>query len=114
MRTVVVYESSFGNTELIARAVADSLASMRGAVEGINVDEAGRGDEADLLSAGGPTHPFGMTRPSTREEAKSQAKNWVRSTTGIREWLETLGTAPPGAAAAAFDTRVGKPRWLTG
>jgi hypothetical protein len=114
MRTVVVYESMFGNTELVARAVADSLASVRGTVEVINVDNAGRVDEADLLIVGGPTHAYGMTRPGTRQEAQRQAKDGVRSTTGIREWLETLGAAPEGAAAAVFDTRLGKPRWLTG
>lgn len=114
MRIVVVYESMFGNTELVARAVAEGLASAHGEVEVINVDDAGQPGEVDLLIVGGPTHAYGMSRPGTREEAKRQAKDGVRSTTGIREWLKTLTTAPSGAAAAVFDTRLGKPRWLTG
>jgi hypothetical protein len=114
MRAVVVYESMFGNTELVARAVAEGLAPAHGEVEVVNVDDAGQPGEVDLLIVGGPTHAYGMSRPGTREEAKRQAKDGVRSTTGLREWLETLTTARSGAAAAVFDTRMGKPRWLTG
>lgn len=114
MRTVVVYESMFGNTELVARAVADGLAQARGEVEVVNVDDAGQLGAVDLLVVGGPTHAWGMSRPGTRQEATRQAKDGVRSTTGLRDWLQTLTTAPSGAVAAVFDTRLGKPRWLTG
>ncbi len=56
-RALVVFESMFGNTEAIARAVADGL---------------GGGAEVDVV--GGPTHAFGMSRPSTRRSAAQQAE----------------------------------------
>jgi hypothetical protein len=110
-RALVVYESMFGNTERVARAVAEGLA------EHIHVDlaRAGAGltipDDVDLVVVGGPTHAFGLTRPSTRVSAGKQgAGESAASGTGLREWLETL--PPPTAhrpATAAFDTRIRKP-----
>ncbi|HET6501939.1 MAG TPA: flavodoxin domain-containing protein [Amycolatopsis sp.] len=119
MRAVVVYESMFGNTERVARAIADGLGAP-GMAEMINVDDVEDLGEVDLLVVGGPTHAHGMTRARTRDEARRQAgkqdsaHGGVRSRTGIRDWLDALGPSTDGRAAAAFDTRFGKPRWLTG
>ena len=38
----------------------------------------------------------------------------TRSHTGVREWLDSLGTVPGGLPVATFDTRIDKPRVLTG
>lgn len=110
MQALVVYESMFGNTQEVARAVADGL-STRMDVELAEVGEAEWRAGVTLLVVGGPTHAFGMTRPGTRADAARQLGSPVVSErTGIREWLETLPPLPAGTRAAAFDTRVGHPR----
>lgn len=115
MRALIVYESMFGNTELIARAIADGLAPITRA-EVVNVDDAPAGlDGVDLLVVGGPTHVHGMSRPTTRQSAAEQAADGVRSQQrGVREWLGSLGPAPAGVRAAVFDTRIHKARWIVG
>lgn len=116
MRALVVYESMFGNTEQIARAIADGLGRY-GAVEVRNVDDMVNVplQGIDLLIVGGPTHAFGMSRPRTRESAAQQsATPTVTKLTGVREWLQSLAPPEPGATAAAFDTRIRKPSWLPG
>ena len=57
MRVVIVYESMFGNTHLIADAIAEGLAPGN-EVTVVPVAQAGREllDGADLVVAGGPTH----------------------------------------------------------
>ncbi|MEO3811604.1 flavodoxin domain-containing protein [Sphaerisporangium sp. B11E5] len=107
MRALVVYESMFGNTKMIAEEVARGLAAHMV----VEIQEVGTaapdlpGDVA-LLVVGGPTHVFGMTRASTRQSAAQQADGALVSPgNGIREWLSALRVATP-VAAAAFDTRV--------
>jgi hypothetical protein len=115
MGALVVYESMFGNTQTIARAIAEGLATYTG-VELVEVSKAATAIDADveLLVAGGPTHAFGMSRPRTRDEAAKQAKRPVGSVgIGMREWLAALRPGK-GVAAATFDTRINKPRWMTG
>ena len=109
MKAVVLYESLFGNTEAVAKAIAEGLAPF-GEVAAAQVGEAPRAltAEADLLVVGGPTHAHGMSKPATRRQPDANV-----FATGIREWLEGLPAAP-GRTVAAFDTRFDKPRWLTG
>jgi hypothetical protein len=107
-KAVVLYESLFGNTERVARAIADGLRQSTD-VSLANFGEVpGETAGADLIVLGGPTHGWGMTKPTSRSQPGSEAYEL-----GVREWLET---APPGTgrSAAAFDTRFDKPRWLTG
>ena len=118
MKTVVVYESMFGNTRSIANAIAEGLVGagevVVGSVDDLSPHEVG---DAGLLVAGGPTHGHGMARPNAHQAmAKdgSYAKYGpvLEGEESLRGWLERL---PAGrAAAAAFDTRFAKPRWLTG
>jgi len=110
MRALVVFESMFGNTETIARAVADGLAAHLG-VEVVEVGVAPTliGDDVDLLVVGGPTHAFGLSRPQTRRSAAEQAERGVISAgIGLREWLGALRCRST-VAAATFDTRVRTP-----
>ena len=118
-RMLVVYESMFGNTERIARAVGEGLASAvdgvpDAAVEVVEVGSAPdriSGDVA-LLVAGAPTHAFGLSRPSTRRDSEKSATGpLVSAGRGLREWITSLETdgAP---AVAVFDTRMGKPAFL--
>jgi Flavodoxin len=112
MRARVVYESMFGNTQAIAQAVADGLADRMN----VDLDEVGSAateiaGDVDLLVVGGPTHAFGMSRERTRESAVIQAAGEVVSAgEGLREWLGAVTGETRGMAAAAFDTRIDKPR----
>ena len=111
MRALVVYESMFGNTQAVAEAVADGVSSHM-SVDVVEVSHAGPvvGPDVELLVVGGPTHAFGMSRPKTRSSAADQATDGLVSTgIGLREWLEDFECSST-TVAAAFDTRVDKPR----
>ncbi|MDD7933217.1 flavodoxin family protein [Actinomycetospora straminea] len=101
----------YGNTEAVARAIADGVAAHL-PVEVVEVGAAPTdpGEDLALLVVGGPTHAFGMSRPKTRRDAAARAgRPTVSPGPGVREWLEALrGRA--GVTAAAFDTRVVRPR----
>ena len=97
MKSIVVYGSHFGNTRKIAEAIADALRS-RGAVHVFSADEAPATlpQGTDLVLIGGPTEGHRMTEPV--------ARFFARLTPG----------AVRGIAAAAFDTRLRWPHWLSG
>jgi flavodoxin len=113
-RALVVFESMFGNTATIARAVADGLGG------GVDVDLVEVGvaptvipDDVSLLVLGGPTHAFGMSRPGTRRSAAQQAEHGVVSRgIGLREWIAALDLQPSQISAATFDTMLAGPRWI--
>lgn len=112
MRALIVYESMFGNTRVVAGAIGDGV-SASVPVDVVEVGEAPYSVPGDvgLLVVGGPTHTLGLTRPATRADAARQAAGpLVSRGDGLREWLESLGSAPSGLAVATFDTRVDKPR----
>jgi hypothetical protein len=122
MRAAVVYESMFGNTKMIAEAVADGLAQSGAAPEVVVVPVTVAMAEdvvgLDLLVVGGPTHLRRMTSSRTRAmRAGSRAgpplasggepEEWERAAaTGVREWLAGLCPVAPAKRAAAFDTRL--------
>lgn len=116
MRALVVYESMFGNTEAVARAIADGIAT-RLPVDLMEVGEAPGvlpGDVA-LLVVGGPTHAHGMTKPESRADAGRRAgPRLVSRGIGIREWLTDLAPPPRPVVAAVFDTRIKGPKVLWG
>jgi len=121
MRAVVVYESMYGNTHLVADAIATGLGTVC-QVDVVPVERADQQtlDGAGLIVVGGPTHAHGMTRASTRQAAIADAHkpdSGLRldpdaEGPGLREWFDALPTLP--TAAAAFDTRVDLPAALTG
>jgi hypothetical protein len=94
----------FGNTRAIADAVAAGLSES---VPTMVVDVTAAPDTvtADLLVVGGPTHAFGMSRPSTRDAAVTQGAGEEPCSTGIREWTGRLGWHH-GTDVATFDTRI--------
>lgn len=112
MKAAVVYESMFGNTKLIAEAVAGGLSRFL-EVETFEVGEAPvLSDDVELVVVGGPTHAFGMSRPNTRKSAADQAEgDLVSRGIGIREWIEGLTRPTRPVAAATFDTKVDRPRF---
>jgi flavodoxin len=74
MRALVVYESMYGNTQVIAGYIADGL---RGDYEVTLVPVAEATwdlvADADLLVAGAPTHMHGLSTRSTRRMAAQAA-----------------------------------------
>lgn len=110
MRAIVVYESLWGNTEKVARAVAQQLGTTM-TVELVDTDAAPASvDGYDLVVVGGPTHAFSMSRPSTRATGGTDKSAPHVPTIGIREWLDALAPVTTPVPAAAFDTRVDSPR----
>jgi menaquinone-dependent protoporphyrinogen IX oxidase len=121
MRAVVLYESMYGNTHMVADAIADGLRSGYDDVAVLPVGDATTQSLAntDLLVVGGPTHVHGMSRPSTRKAAADALEKNDDLTLdpnaegpGLRDWFETVDKLP--RRAAAFDTRIDASPILTG
>jgi hypothetical protein len=113
MKALVVYESCFGNTEAIARAIGAGLASSA-SIETVEIREAPQSlNGYDLSVVGGPTHAFGMSRRGTREDAERRYGGFAGGSTGLREWIGALHD-DGGGLAATFDTRIAKVRHLPG
>jgi hypothetical protein len=121
MRALVVYESMYGNTHLVAEAVARGLRSA-GPVQVASVADARYEDvrRYDFVVVGGPTHAHGMSRPETRQSAitapRRESDNLQLEPNaggmGLRAWLDTLGLCD--GHAAAFDTRLHAHPLITG
>lgn len=121
MRALVVFESMYGNTRVIASNIADGL---RASHEVTVVPVAGATPEliatADLLVVGGPTHMHRMSNAASRRMAAEMARKEGSGLTldpdargpGLREWLN--GVADGHGLAAAFDTRVNGVPLFTG
>lgn len=92
MKTLVVYDSVYGNTERIARAIGEAISGE------VEVTYAGAADPSgldayDLLVVGGPTHAG-------------------RATQAMKDFLNIIPTsAISGTNVAAFDTRL-TTRWV--
>ena len=117
-RALIVYETMFGNTERIARAIRDGLRRYVPA-ETVPVNRAPDvvPDDVRLLVVGGPTHAFSMSRLSTRQGAVQQADVVMPIEVGIREWLAALGRADRRSQdllVTTFDTRIAKVRRFPG
>ena len=109
VNALVVYESLYGNTKLIAEAVGEGLArEFTTDVVEVGVappDPSG----SDLLAIGGPTHQFGLSRKSSRQQGADDSDEPVISLdVGIREWIGGLKRVSDGTAAT-FDTSIRKP-----
>jgi hypothetical protein len=122
MRAVVVYESMFGNTHVIADRIGDGLRSagdLETTVVSVHDATAELVASADVLVVGGPTHVHGMASERTRMGVEDMAAKGDLSLDpdwegpGLRDWFDSLDDAG-GRAAAAFDTRVHASALLTG
>ncbi len=96
VKILVAYASHKGNTRRVAEHIVEALQGQA-SIELIDVEEAPHElPEAQLVFVGGPTEGHGMTREMDR-------------------YLDNLVTgALAGRTAAAFDTRLSWPRFLSG
>jgi menaquinone-dependent protoporphyrinogen IX oxidase len=119
---MIVYESMFGSTRVIAESIAEGLGQSADVAitRAADVDDVAlRG--ADLLVVGGPTQAWSMSRSGTRKGAPSYVDKpgsglhlepGADKLSGVREWLNSLPSLQ--IPAAAFDTRVKGPSVFTG
>ena len=117
MRTVIIYESLYGNTRRVAEELA-RVAHGHGDVEMVAAEEATPEsvDGADLVLIGGPTHVHGMSWKATRQNTGSDGDRPLGADAagpGLRDWFQRVGRVD-GISAAAFDTRFDGPEVLTG
>lgn len=97
MKSLIVYDSLFGNTERIARSIAARL-ETRGSIQICTASECGplHVEGIDLLVVGGPTHHHGISPEMQR-------------------FLDSIPqTELLDVATAAFDTRYPGAAWITG
>lgn len=116
MKAVVVYESLWGNTAAVARAVADGIGPD---ARCLTTDEASREviADADLVVAGAPVLGFSLggeqIRAAIAQDEADAPKPPDLSHPSLRSWLETLPHA--AGRSAAFETRIWwSPRGATG
>lgn len=107
MKTVVVYESLWGNTAAIARAIAEGIGPGTQALSTAQASSAAISGAA-LIVAGAPV--LGFRLPSDKMLkmiGETPGKNPVApdlSQPSMRSWLDTL---PKGSGrSAAFETRI--------
>jgi hypothetical protein len=108
MKAIVVYESLWGYTAAIARAIAEGLGPEARAISTAEASSEVIAD-ADLLVAGAPVHSLGIPSDTTREWARTGSLGPGGAPPDLshpmmRTWLDKL---PKGhGRSAAFDTRV--------
>ncbi len=97
MRSLVMYRSRYGNTERIARAVAEGL-SERGESRAVALTDLRPGDleTAHLVVLGAPTQMKRMPLSMRRFLRRSAHESWF------------------GRPVAVFDTRLPGEQWRTG
>ena len=122
MKVTIVYESMFGNTHEVAKAISDGVRDAHSDVDVECVPVAEASPEliksTDLLVVGGPTHMRGMTSGFSRKmgvsgeeklEAQGEPAHEMEEDAegpGVREWFDGLPKVEAGGQAAAFDTRL--------
>lgn len=124
MNALVVYESMFGNTRLLAEAVTEALRSTGADTTLLPASAAPAALTGfDFLVVGAPTHAHSLPRASTRAEATTWAADPAKALhlepgaagPGVREWLDRLVDLPvPHPAIALFSTRADIPRIFSG
>ncbi|MFB0561348.1 MAG: flavodoxin family protein [Candidatus Lokiarchaeia archaeon] len=90
-KAIVIYDTIYGNTEKVAKALASGMSEQGVQVDSISVQKVdiNRLKEYDLLAIGGPTHAFGISKPM---------KGFLKKLKNVEE--------VKGKKAFAFDTRI--------
>ena len=107
MKAIVVYESLWGNTALIAQAIAEGIGPDARALSTAQASPADAA-AADLIVAGAPLLGFSLPTESMREGIRTSPGNAPSpadlSAPPMRTWLESL--APGSGCCAGFETRI--------
>jgi hypothetical protein len=115
MEAIVVYESVWGNTAAVARAIAEGLGAGTSAYATDEVP-AEKLERADLIVAGSPVFAFSLPSESTRQrilKSETDGPPPDLSHPALRTWLDAV--QPGRGFAAAFETRIWwSPRGATG
>jgi hypothetical protein len=112
MKVIVVYESHWGNTEAIARAVA---AGFGPEAEALTTDQASGAvlTDADLVVAGAPLIAFSLPSDKMRSGIAAEASKAPTppdlSHPSLSSWLDNLPRSH--GRSASFETRM---RWSPG
>lgn len=90
-RAAIIYDTRFGNTEMVAKALEEGMKKHGAIVDCFRIDEVDvrKLGDYDFLAIGGPTHTFGPSRPM---------KDFLQK-------LENVNISSKGAFA--FDTKYG-------
>jgi flavodoxin len=118
MHITVVYESIYGNTGVVAEAIATGLAG-HGTVSVVPVEDAG--GPFEFLVVGAPTHAHGLPTKMSRDMVEKTVEKMIQEgetveyhpTAGMRAFIDSL-TKVRATPAACFDTRFHKSPILTG
>lgn len=89
-KAIVIYDTIYGNTEKVAKALASGMQEQGVQVDTVPVQkvEINKLKEYDLLAIGGPTHAFGISKP-------------------VKDFLQKMKNAEiKGKKAFIFDTRL--------
>jgi len=111
MQAIVVYESHYGNTEAVARAIAEGFGPSARA---LSTDEATPDvvASADLVVAGSPVMALGLPTDRMIDTIRTDDRAPVDgdvSHRSMRDWLDSL---PDGhGRSASFETKL---RWSPG
>lgn len=64
-KAIVIYDSKFGNTEKIAKALSEGMKKEGLEVDCVRIDNVNidRLGEYEILAIGAPTHAFGISKP---------------------------------------------------
>lgn len=107
-RAIVIYDTRFGNTEKVARALAKGMEEQEVGADCLEVGEVNINKlvEYDFLAVGGPTHIHGVSRPMKAflEELRSvdiAGKKGFAFDTKIESWWA-------GSAAKGIEKRLRK------
>ena len=106
MNALVVYESHWGNTAAVARAIAEGIGPGTRALTTDEATEAVLAD-VDLLVVGAPVIAFALPREGMRRQLEGDVKAPRPADVShplLRAWLEAL--PPAHGQGAAFETRI--------
>ena len=120
-KAIVIYDTKFGNTEKIAKALVSGLVELEIDVECVKVEtvQIDTLSDYDLLAIGGPTHGFGMSKPVKKFfkqlekidlhekhafafDTKNPPRYWGSAAKGIEKRLVKLGMKIVRSRSSAF------------